>query len=85
MASRYNTRPSQLLSIDDPWSAWCFDDAVYAWGVYVESELEKASSDGKDEKQRKNKVNLAWKRLFPDTSERQEAKSGQFRDPMSKL
>lgn len=85
MAEQYSSRPSQLLGISDPYTAWCLDDAVYAWGMHVEAELEKASSEGSDEKQRKNKVKLAWRRLFPSEGEHEEASTSQFRDPMSKL
>lgn len=85
MAEQFSSRPSHLLGISDAYTAWCLDDAVYAWGAHVESELQKASDEGQDEKQRKNKMKLAMKRLFPQEGEAEEAKSGQFKDPMSKL
>jgi hypothetical protein len=52
MSRKFHCRPSQLLSIDDPYSAWCLDEAVYQFGVHVDSELERVGSDVKDDKQR---------------------------------
>lgn len=28
MAQLYKTRPSRLLTIDDPYEAWCLDEAI---------------------------------------------------------
>lgn len=33
--------------MDDPWTAWCVDEAVWTWGVYIEGEVHKAEK-GKD-------------------------------------
>lgn len=47
-AQLWSTRPSDLAGIDDPYLAFCFDDAVATWGNYVTQELEKIK--GKKEK-----------------------------------
>ena len=80
MAKEYSSRPSQLLGIEDPYSAWCLDDAVYAWGTHVEAELKRATTGAKNEAEAKRKHDAVWNKLFrgeggPDTN--------QFRDPMS--
>lgn len=69
------------MGVDDPYSAWCLDEVVYLWGTHVESEIERASQEGKDEKQKRNKINLAWKRLFHEESEDAQS-GGNFKDPM---
>lgn len=40
MAQRYRTRPSELLALEDPYVAWCFDEAVMTFVVGVEAKLE---------------------------------------------
>ena len=41
------TRPSELIGLIDPYVAYCFDEAVYAWGIYVESEVQAAVEKAK--------------------------------------
>lgn len=36
------------MGIGDPYAAYCFDEAVYLFGNYVESELHKAAEKAKD-------------------------------------
>lgn len=47
-AKLWHCRPSTLVAIDDPYLAYCFDEAVSAWGGYITRELEKIT--GKKEK-----------------------------------
>ena len=47
-AQLWSCRPSNLAGIDDPYLAFCFDEAVATWGGYIKSELEKI--EGKKEK-----------------------------------
>lgn len=47
-AQLWSCRPSNLAGVDDPYLAFCFDDAIAAWGNYVTKELEKIK--GKKEK-----------------------------------
>lgn len=54
----WHCRPSSMVDIQDPYVAYCFDQAVSIWGGYVERELDKI--EGKNEKQvatkRRNKL-----------------------------
>ena len=36
MARQYGQRPSQLAGISDPYTAYCFDEALYVRGVLAE-------------------------------------------------
>lgn len=38
-AKTWNTRPSQLIDIDDPYVAYCVDEAVAMFGNTVSAEL----------------------------------------------
>ena len=54
MAKEYGCLPSQLLRLDeanDPYTAFCFDEACHMWGSFVESELDQAGSQCKDSSQ----------------------------------
>lgn len=43
VAKAFKQRPSDLLGIsEDEWMAWCVDEVVWTWGVYVEAEIRKA-------------------------------------------
>lgn len=44
-------RPSQLLGIDDPYEAYCLDEAVLAFGDGVTAELDKVK--GKNQAQKR--------------------------------
>ena len=49
MSLKFNQRPSNLLSLgDDPYAAYCLDEACFAWGTHVDMELELAARDPKD-------------------------------------
>lgn len=56
----WGVRPSNLLGIDDPYRAYCLDEAVGSWGTYVTNELDKI--DGKTDKEvsRKRKNRLLY-------------------------
>lgn len=47
-AKQWVKRPSELVDIQDTYAAYCFDEAIGAWGSYVTSEIEKI--EGKDSK-----------------------------------
>lgn len=68
MAKEFQTLPSQLLSIDDPYAAWCFNEACFMWGVYVESELHQAGRDTKDRKGNKEHERALNKRKLRMTA-----------------
>lgn len=92
MARTYRCRPSQLIDIGDPYAAYCFDEACYAWGAHVETELAKASSGAKNEKEAAAKRSRQYQLLMTDLPEPDEDKSDkpkskpkpkpkQFKDP----
>lgn len=53
----WSVRPSALVDIEDPYSAFCFDEAVASFGNHVTAELEKVKgkNDRDVERKRKNK------------------------------
>ena len=44
MSSRYHVRPSALVDIEDAYTAWCLDEAVFAYGMGVEAAMKQAES-----------------------------------------
>jgi hypothetical protein len=50
MSRRLRQRPSVLLGVSDVHTAYCLDEVVYAFGVYVEGELDEASAKAKTAK-----------------------------------
>lgn len=80
MANRFRTRPSQLLGIEDPYIAYCFDEAAYTWGMFVQSQLKEAEEGAKKPEQRQAARDRAWNRIFKDEKKR-ESEKGVFRDP----
>lgn len=61
-AKAWKTRPSELLSIKGSYEAFCLDEAIWVFGSYVESELDKIK--GKTEKQIANKKEAKLKTLL---------------------
>lgn len=45
------------------YDAWCFDDAVYAWGNFVENELDKAAAEENKKKRKSNEGAARTRRL----------------------
>jgi hypothetical protein len=41
LSQEVKARPSELLAIEDAYSAWCMDECVLTWGLFVNSELDK--------------------------------------------
>lgn len=54
----WSQRPSAMVDITDPYTAYCFDEAVATWGTYVSNELERVEGkNAKDtERKRHNKL-----------------------------
>ena len=49
MAMMYRVRPSSLLAIDDPYAAWCLDEAVEEYALRIsrgETPRPKPGADG---------------------------------------
>lgn len=52
------------MGLDDAYTAYCFDEAVYLWGSYVEGELHSAGADAKTDKEAHRKRQTAIQRLL---------------------
>ena len=39
-AEQFKTRPSELVGLSDKYERYCFDEACYLWGKYIESEID---------------------------------------------
>lgn len=73
-----------MLRVEDAYTGWCIDEAVFEWGSYVETELKEAAKNAKDDKSSERAVKQVWRRLFGE--EEEEAKTGgRFRDPMDAI
>lgn len=60
MAQTYRTRPSELYAIDDEVAAWCFDRAIYLFGVSIDNDLDKAAHGAKNQ----GAANIARQRVM---------------------
>lgn len=92
MSRQYRVRPAALAGVSDPYAAYCLDEAVYAFGTYVEAELNESAKGAKNEKAAQRKRMMRIQSLLRD-DEGPEA-SGKapvqpaptkFRDPASVL
>lgn len=77
------SRPSELLALsDDPYLAYCFDQATVFWGQYVESELDKVShKPTKEEIQSKAAREKRLTELLELEDKPQAEQTGRFMDP----
>jgi hypothetical protein len=66
MAKSLRTRPSELVAIDEAYAAYCFDEAVFVLGSYIESELEKV--EGKTMQEIEGKQTLLLNKLLSGKS-----------------
>lgn len=57
-AQLWRVRPSELVGIEDPYAAYCFDQAVGEFGSYVKHELEKIEGKNAKAVEGKRKVRL---------------------------
>jgi hypothetical protein len=79
MAKEWSCRPSEILAVADPVTAFCFDRAVYLFGTALSSELENVKA--KTDKERKNKQDRILSKWIPEAKARQKSK---FKDPASR-
>jgi hypothetical protein len=76
-ASSWSVRPSTLLDLQDPYTAFCFDQAINYWGKTIEGELEKV--EGKNAKDTElRRKSILEKYLYPDGDG---SSKHQFSDP----
>lgn len=75
------------MHLDDPYVAFCLDEACYVWGRHVEYELDLASRDPKDLSRKEYKQATARRTRTFDSLMNGEAESkpvpqkGRFKDP----
>lgn len=78
IAKRYHTRPSAFLALEDEYTAYCLDEAVFTFCAGVENKLEEVPTPkGKkgSERRQKNQAALLNKLLkMPEEPKK-------FRDP----
>lgn len=77
-AKTWSCRPSDLLNIQDDYVAYCLDQAVGYFGRTLESELEKAGSDSKNDNEAEWKRKAVLDRFLDEDDKPQR---GQFADP----
>lgn len=65
----WSTRPAEMIGLQNDYVAYCFDDVVYTWGVFVENEMEKASKNAKKAEQREKIRNQTLNRLLQKPDE----------------
>jgi hypothetical protein len=85
LAQRYRARPSELLSLDNAYDAYCLDEAVLTFCAGVESKLEAVPTPkGKNghERRQRNQESLLHKLLG---MEEEVQKNRKFRDPADML
>lgn len=70
MAQAYSQLPSHLLGLESgSLAAWCLDEAVFTWGTFVESELDKAADQGKDAESRVQFRRMRMEQLMSEGEE----------------
>lgn len=52
LAKEAGCSPSRLLHIEGSYEAYCFDEAVLMWGMFVTNEIHKAGEGKKSSKQK---------------------------------
>lgn len=52
----WRCRPSEILGVTDPYSAFCVDEAVYYVGISIQNELNEVEGREKDPKKARRKV-----------------------------
>jgi hypothetical protein len=91
MATKFQTRPSALVGLNDPYWAWCFDEVAWIWSSHVDSKLHEVWERYKE----KPEVAAAMRKQtmdtlldiaeLPTTTHEQptmeEPSAGKFRDP----
>lgn len=81
MALAYRTSPSLQMDLtDDPYTAYCFDEAAYTWGLHVQNEVDAAGAESKDNKA---KAAAKQRRLMSILGQSDKPLPGTFRDPAS--
>lgn len=88
MSEAYSSRPSEILHIEDPYTAWCIDEATFMWGNHVEGSLNDASNKAKSDSQKHAARLRVLTNLLSSKDTEGEAEApakGKFRDPASMI
>ena len=73
------------MCLDDPYQAYCFDQAVAYVGRAIEYELDKAGSDCKTEAEAQAKKKVVLDRFLDDGQEDAPIPKGRFADPAAMM
>lgn len=63
LAKEYGQRPSVMFGLDDEWTAWDFDHAVYFFVQHVEGELAACKTDAARQRKLRRLLGIASKPL----------------------
>lgn len=68
---------------NDPYAAYCLDEAVYTFGQWVDQEIEKAQSGAKNNREAEARVKHRIRSIFAEQEQEEGAPPapGTFRDP----
>jgi hypothetical protein len=58
LSEALHTRPSEIADLENSYDAYCFDQAVATWGIFVQSELDKIEGKTSASIQRKRESKL---------------------------
>lgn len=78
MSQKLRVTPSELLHLDNPVLAYCFDRAVWLFGSSVEAELNAVESSGKNPKSVPGRKQMVLNKWIPAKNGNAR---GRFRDP----
>lgn len=77
MSRRFHTSPSRQMGLEsDTYVAYCFDEAVYAWGIHVDNEVAQSGAKSKTNEQKAAAKQRTIHRLLGTSGT-----PGTFRDP----
>jgi hypothetical protein len=77
----FHVRPSQLVGLaaerasleaelsPDAYTAYCFDEACFLWGQYVDGKISETRSQAKNKQQEEMAVRMLLERIFKDEEE----------------
>lgn len=82
LSKHYNgTRPSEILKMEDPVVAFCFDRAVYRFGQAVEQDITEKTEDSKNQQQARAKASQVFASWMTTDDH---IPKGIYRDPMAR-
>lgn len=82
LSSKLRTRPSELLGISSKVKAFYLDRACWRFGSTIDSEIEQATQDAKNNSQAQARAQSILRKWIPAMRENVK---GQFRDPAARM